>query len=80
MIRDEIRQFLKKEKMLFVEEVHAAAGHLNMKPLQRTVVGCLKALGDRFEKVTKDELVIAVLVVQITCAHSKKKSMPSGND
>jgi hypothetical protein len=78
MIRDEVRQFLKDQRESFVEEVFGAAGHLNMAPLQRTVVGCLKALGDRFAKVTKDELLVAVLVVQIQCAHSKRKSKSSG--
>jgi hypothetical protein len=40
----------------------------------------LKVLGDRFSKVTKDELIVAVLVVQVQCAHSKRKCEQSGSD
>lgn len=80
MIRDEVRRFLKSNKKRFVRDVFKAAGHLPMRPIQRTVVGCLKALGDRFGKVTKDELIVAVLVVQIQCAHSKSRSTHSTND
>ncbi len=79
MIRDEVRQFLKNNKEMFVRDVFEAAGHLKMKPIQRTVVGCLKALGDRFNKVTKDELIVAVLVVQIQCAQLKSKCKHSGS-
>ncbi len=74
MIRNEVRQFLADNKAAFVNEVFEAAGHLNMTPVKRSIVGCLKVLGDRFTKVTKDEIFIAVLVVQMQCAHSKIKS------
>ena len=80
MIRDEVQKFLKSQRELFVSEVLAAAGHLGMEPIQRSVVGCLKVLGDRFDKVTKDELLVAVLVVQIQCAHSKIKCKKSHNN
>jgi len=73
-LRDEVRQYLKDNKESFVQEVYNAAGHLNLVPLARTVVGCLKVLGDRFSKVTKDEIIVAVFVVQMQCAHSKRSS------
>lgn len=73
-VRDEVRQFLKENKEKLVQEVFDAAGHLDMPPLSRTVVGCLKVLGDRFGKVTKDEIVVAVFVVQTQCAHFKRIS------
>lgn len=79
MIRDEIRQFLRNDRELFVRDVLEAAGRLNVKPIHRAVVGCLKALGDRFGSVTKDELIVAVLVVQIQCAHTKSKCERSEN-
>lgn len=79
MIRDAVRNYLRDNKKAFVMDVFEAAGHLPMQPIQRTVVGCLKALGDRFKKVTKDELIVAVLVVQIQCAHSKSNSEQSGS-
>ncbi len=79
MIRNEVRAYLKDHREPFVQEVFEAAGHLHMQPIQRTVVGCLKALGDRFEKVTKDELIVAVLVVQVQCAHTKSKRKQSSS-
>lgn len=74
MIREEVGEFLRNNKEAFVDEVFEASGHLDMTPIKRAVVGCLKVLGDRFGKVTKDEIVVAVLVVQFQCAHSKNKS------
>lgn len=80
MIRSEIKTYLLNEPEGLVRSVFEAAGHLPMAPAQRTVVGCLKVLGDRFGKVTKDELFAAVLVVQVQCVHSKRKSESSGID
>lgn len=80
MIRDEVRQYLKDNRAQFVREVFEAAGHLNLTPIQRTVVGCTKVLGDRFGKVSKREIMVATVVVQIQCAHMKRSSGKSSKD
>jgi len=72
-VRPEVRDHLVRNRESLVREVLKAAGHLRTGPLQRTVVGCAKVLGDRFGRVTRDELYVAVMVVQFQCALSMKK-------
>jgi hypothetical protein len=79
MIREEVGAYLVKEREALVQEVFEAAGHLPVGPWKRTIAGCLKVLGDRFGKVTKEELFAAALVVQLQCALTKSKCKPSDN-
>ena len=70
--RQTVKSFLRDSGDEFVLSVFDAAQTLtHLTPMQRTVAGCLKVLGDKFGSVTIGELQLAVLLVQIRCGRSK---------